>query len=111
MIFGRGKGPGLPSRGEGNSYISKGDRGYQEGTSAKRDHARVFLRAKMDFRPWSDPKGDYYMSEARGPENLPPAPLKQCERKGRDVGVAVPPGCGRREPCWKAWLLFGFPGG
>ena len=87
MIFGRGKGPGLPSRGEGNSYISKGDRGYQEGTSAKRDHARVFLRAKMDFRPWSDPKGDYYMSEARGPENLPPAPPKHCERKGTMWGL------------------------
>jgi hypothetical protein len=31
-------------------------------------------------------------SEARGPENLPPAPQKQCDLKGRDVGVAVPPG-------------------
>jgi hypothetical protein len=30
--------------------------------------------------------------EARGPENLPPAPRKQCDLKGRDVGVAVPPG-------------------
>jgi len=45
------------------------------------------------------------MIEARGPENLPPAPHKQCETKGRDVEVADPPGCGTKEPCRPAWLL------
>ena len=30
---------------------------------------------------------DYHMIEARGPENLPPAPPKHCERKGTMWGL------------------------
>jgi hypothetical protein len=90
------------------SLAPQGERGIKGGTSAKPPHSPVFLRSKVCSSPCSETNRDYYIIEARGPENLPPAPLKQCDWKGRDVGVAVPPGCGRREPCRKAWLLFSF---